>query len=159
MTIPELASFCKERLQATWGVNQDGGGSSTLWLDGGVINQPSGGDERRVANSLMIVSTEPLQRSDTFQHGELVRSLYATNLHLGPGTNYPAITSVAGGAEGRVMPNLAGLNGVLAKGTYWWKIRFGGTEGWVDEAALESIDHSSSPFSAITPAFFTFPGP
>ena len=107
----------------------------------------------------MIVNVEPLQRSDAYQHGELIRTIYATNLHLGPGTNYPAVTSVAGGAEGRVMPNLAGLNGVLAKGTYWWKIRFGGTEGWVDEAALESIDGQVSSHSTITPAFFSFPGP
>ncbi|TFH35822.1 MAG: phosphodiester glycosidase family protein, partial [Anaerolineales bacterium] len=63
MTIPELADFCKDTLGASWGVNEDGGGSSTLWLDGQVINRPSDGHERRVANSLMIVALEPMQTS------------------------------------------------------------------------------------------------
>jgi hypothetical protein len=137
MTIPELATFCKDALEATWGVNQDGGGSSTLWVNGEVINRPSGGEERRVANSLMIVAVDPMERSNTFSPGNTVVTRYATNLHLGPGTNYPAITSVASGVEGLIMPNLSGLNGVLAKDTYWWKINFAGTTGWVDEQALE----------------------
>jgi hypothetical protein len=159
MTIPELASFCKDQLEATWGVNEDGGGSSTLWVDGEVTNQPSGGDERRVANSLMIVAVSPMQRSAALSSGSTVVTRYATNLHLGPGTNYPAITSVAEGIEGLVLPNLAGLNGVFAKGAYWWKVSFAGTEGWVDEDSLAHITDSSSVFSSLTPAFFRWPGP
>ena len=159
MTIPELASFCKDQLEATWGVNEDGGGSSTLWVNGEVINQPSGEDERRVANSLMIVSVAPMQRSAALSSGSSVVPRYATNLHLGPGTNYPAITSVAEGIEGVVLPNLAGLNGVFAKGTYWWKVSFAGTEGWVDEASLDIIADSSTGFASLTPAFFRLPGP
>jgi uncharacterized protein YraI len=140
-------------------VNEDGGGSSTLWVDGDVMNQPSSGDERRVANSLMIVAVSPMQRSDALSSGSSVVTRYATNLHLGPGTNYPAITSVAEGIQGVVMPNLAGLNGVYAKDAYWWKVSFTGTEGWVDEEALALIADSSSVFSALTPAFFLWPGP
>src|SRR5690606_37040306 len=38
------------------GLNLDGGGSSTLWLaDQGVVNRPSGGGERTVANHLGVV--------------------------------------------------------------------------------------------------------
>ena len=124
-----------------------------------VINQPSGEDERRVANSLMIVSVAPMQRSAALSSGSSVVPRYATNLHLGPGTNYPAITSVAEGIEGVVLPNLAGLNGVFAKGTYWWKVSFAGTEGWVDEASLDIIADSSTGFASLTPAFFRLPGP
>lgn len=149
MTIPELAEFCRDQLGATWGVNQDGGGSSTLWLDGEVINRPSGGEQRRVANSIMIVSLEPMRRSSTLATNATVLTRYATNLHLGPGTNYPAITSVAEGAQGTVQPHLAGLNGVFAKGAYWWKVRFEGVEGWVDEAALELISNPPLSFSTI----------
>ncbi len=156
MTIPELAAFCRDQLGATWGVNQDGGGSSTMWIQGEVINRPSGGDERRVANSLMIVSVDPMQRSTAFMSGARVITTFATNLHLGPGTNYPAITSVAEGVEGLVLPNLAGLNGVLAKGSNWWKVNFAGTEGWVDEGAIQLLGESSGAF-ALTPAFFTLP--
>jgi hypothetical protein len=159
MTIPELASFCKDQLEATWGVNEDGGGSSTLWVNGDVVNSPSGGDERRVANSLMIVALEPMLRSEIFRSGSTVLSSYATNLHLGPGTNYPAITSVAAGVEGIVLPHLAGLNGIFAKGTYWWNVNFTGTEGWVDEEALELVIDSTTDFAALTPTFFSWPGP
>ncbi len=43
-------------LGAEVGLNLDGGGSSTLWLaDHGVVNRPSGGSERTVANHLGVV--------------------------------------------------------------------------------------------------------
>jgi len=38
MTIPQLASFAKDVLGATWGIAQDGGGSSTLVVNGEVKN-------------------------------------------------------------------------------------------------------------------------
>lgn len=58
MTCPELASLMK-RLGCEYAVNLDGGGSSTLWLDGCVMNSPSDGRERAVANSLIVVAVEP----------------------------------------------------------------------------------------------------
>jgi len=58
MTYPELASLMK-RLGCEYAVNLDGGGSSTLWLDGRVMNSPSDGRERAVANSLIVVAVEP----------------------------------------------------------------------------------------------------
>jgi hypothetical protein len=136
MTIPELASFCDQRLDATWGVNMDGGGSSTLWIDGKVMNNPSDGHERGVANSLMMVRLEPKESSDQFTTGELVQSRYPTNVHLGPGLNYPAVASVDTAAPGTIRFHVNQLNGVYATGTNWWQIDFGGLIGWVDEAAL-----------------------
>ncbi len=38
MTIPQLASFARDVLDATWGVAQDGGGSSTMVVNGEVKN-------------------------------------------------------------------------------------------------------------------------
>jgi hypothetical protein len=58
MTYPELASLMR-RLGCEYAVNLDGGGSSTLWLDGHVMNSPSDGRERPVANSLVVIATEP----------------------------------------------------------------------------------------------------
>ncbi|HQI27891.1 MAG TPA: phosphodiester glycosidase family protein [Sedimentisphaerales bacterium] len=58
MTYPELASLMK-RLGCRYAVNLDGGGSSTLWWDGRVMNSPSDGRERPVANSLVVIATEP----------------------------------------------------------------------------------------------------
>ena len=159
MTIPELATFCKDHLGASWGINEDGGGSSSLWLNGEVINQPSGGDERRVANSMMIVSLEPMQTSEAFRSGSVVVTQYATNVHLGPGTNYPAVTSVAAGVQGIVRPHLAGLNGIFMKGAFWWTVMFGEIQGWVDEAALGPATNSSTVFSSLAPTTFAWPAP
>jgi hypothetical protein len=38
MTIKELAQFARDTLGATWGVAQDGGGSSTMVINGQVVN-------------------------------------------------------------------------------------------------------------------------
>ncbi len=57
MTYPELASLLSG-LGCTHAINLDGGGSSTLWLDGHIMNSPSDGGERRVANSLIVVSDD-----------------------------------------------------------------------------------------------------
>ncbi len=57
MTYPELASLMSG-LGCTHAINLDGGGSSTLWLDGHIMNSPSDGHERRVANSLIVVANK-----------------------------------------------------------------------------------------------------
>lgn len=54
MTFPELADYLV-RLGCREAVNLDGGGSSTLWLLGRVMNSPSDGRERPVANALVVV--------------------------------------------------------------------------------------------------------
>jgi hypothetical protein len=41
MTIDELALFTRDTLGATWGINQDGGGSSTMVINGVVVNRPN----------------------------------------------------------------------------------------------------------------------
>lgn len=55
MTMPELAQFMAD-LGATEALNMDGGGSSELWLGGQVVNSPSEGHERAVANALVVLS-------------------------------------------------------------------------------------------------------
>jgi len=57
MTYLEMASLMSG-LGCTHAMNLDGGGSSTLWLDGRIMNSPSDGRERRVANCLIVVSNE-----------------------------------------------------------------------------------------------------
>ena len=61
MTLPELSSYliklgCREAM------NFDGGGSSTLWAFGQVINRPCEGFERPMANALVLVQ-EPKTRA------------------------------------------------------------------------------------------------
>jgi uncharacterized protein YraI len=136
MSMPELGEFCKHRLDATWGINQDGGGSSTMWIRGEIVNFPSDGSERLVANGLMMIAVEPIERSLTFETNDQVIARTATYVRLGPGTNYAAISSIPEDTPGTIQYQRSGLNGVLAKGTYWWHVDFGEVSGWVDENTL-----------------------
>lgn len=54
MTLTELADYL-QKLGCTEALNLDGGGSSTLWADGQVMNNPSEGLERPTGNALVIV--------------------------------------------------------------------------------------------------------
>ncbi|MDZ7337257.1 MAG: phosphodiester glycosidase family protein [candidate division KSB1 bacterium] len=58
MSLYELAEYMRE-----WGiheaVNLDGGGSTTMVVRGRVVNSPSDGSERPVANALLVVSSAP----------------------------------------------------------------------------------------------------
>ena len=54
MSLPELADMMHD-LGCTDAMNLDGGGSSTFWLAGTVMNSPSDGRERRVANGLILL--------------------------------------------------------------------------------------------------------
>lgn len=57
MNYPELTALM-QRHGCTHAMNLDGGGSSTLWLGGQVMNSPSDGRERSVANSLIVLASE-----------------------------------------------------------------------------------------------------
>lgn len=54
MTNGEMASLMR-RLACTDAMNLDGGGSSTFWLGGRVMNVPSDGRERGIANALILL--------------------------------------------------------------------------------------------------------
>ena len=57
MTCPELGTLMAE-LGAWSAINLDGGGSTTMWVGGeGVVNSPSDGAQRVVANHLGIMAT------------------------------------------------------------------------------------------------------
>ena len=54
MTCAEAADYMVS-LGAYWALNLDGGGSSTMWLGGRVVNSPSDGRERPVGSHLALV--------------------------------------------------------------------------------------------------------
>lgn len=56
MTLPELAAFMDE-LGACVAMNLDGGGSSAMWADGGIVNRVSDGVERKVGNHLAVIAS------------------------------------------------------------------------------------------------------
>jgi hypothetical protein len=54
MTLEELTDLFSS-LGATWALNLDGGGSTTLVVNGTVKNRPSDGSERPVSSSLLVL--------------------------------------------------------------------------------------------------------
>ncbi|MBN2551031.1 MAG: phosphodiester glycosidase family protein [Anaerolineales bacterium] len=154
MSMVELAVFTRNYLGAAWGVALDGGGSSTMVVKGEVMNHPnaeldedgvgvvSGSGqpliERAVANGIMMVVVQPKEISGRYKPGQKVavrRSVQAP-VYLGPGSNFAVLTSLLPGSQGVILDHLSGLNGVLAKGAYWWKVAFGEWVGWVSEDVL-----------------------
>ncbi|HPD31363.1 MAG TPA: immunoglobulin domain-containing protein [Phycisphaerae bacterium] len=154
MTYPELGNWLVSNLGAQWATNQDGGGSSTMWVNGQVKNVPSDGSPRAVANGLTMVVVQPKVQSTTFSVAQLVTTNTSSNVRLGPGTNYGILATVAGGTQGQIAPH--SLNGVQAKGYYWWKVNFGGsTVGWVAENLL--IGGGIAPTITVQPVPQTVP--
>ena len=63
MTLRELAELM-QGLGATQAVNLDGGGSSTMTVNGLVANRPSDGSERAVSNALVVLPGADLGQAD-----------------------------------------------------------------------------------------------
>jgi hypothetical protein len=138
MTIDELGQFARDTLGAMEAIAQDSGGSSTIVVNGEVKNNPSDGTERAVANGMMMVVVEPPEQSTAFAIGNTVWSASLTGVRLGPGTNYAILTTVPTNTQGTIQAHFNNLEGVLATGSYWWKVAFDGVVGWVPEEALTS---------------------
>ena len=142
MTLDELARFCRDRLGASSAINMDGGGSSTMWVNGAMMNHPSDGNERRVADGLMMVVVEPMQQSAAFRPGDRVTAGIPIEVRLGPGRNYHVQTILPAGSEGRIVDQTVHLGGILAQGSYWWEVAFERGTGWVLEDSLAPADTS-----------------
>lgn len=167
ITIPELSYFLTRTLGATDAVSLDSGTSSTMVINGKVVNNtycnytrncgtqgttgitplgtnaPSSGSaiqwssaesQAYVGNGMMMVVVEPKSSSSSFVEGQIVSANQQTSIRLGPGTNYPALATMFTAEQGQVERH--SVNGVLAKGSYWWKVAVGGSVGWVKEEAL-----------------------
>lgn len=81
MTYQELA-LLMQQLGCTDALNLDGGGSTTAWVRGQVVNRPSDGGERRIANAVLVRSTAP--------HGPLARLVVTpSRLVAMPGARAP----------------------------------------------------------------------
>lgn len=63
LTLAELGELMRE-LGACVALNLDGGGSSAMVVEGELVNQPSDGRERAVANHLAVVPGHPCPRMD-----------------------------------------------------------------------------------------------
>jgi len=136
-TNDEMAAFCLNTLGATDGINEDGGGSSVMVVNGKIMNSPSDGSERSVVNGIAMVNVSPRLQSTTFTAGQSVTvNASTTYVRLGPGTNYASISTKNANATGTIVGDW--LNGVYAKGFFWWKVDFSDVVGWVHEPRLIS---------------------
>ena len=67
-TLAELGTFMKEQLGVCSALNLDGGGSTEMVVEGQIVNIPSDGEERVVANHLAVVeAAERPRRSKSKQ--------------------------------------------------------------------------------------------
>jgi hypothetical protein len=94
-----------------------------------------------VANGMMMVLVEPKTLSDPiFAVDDQIKTWFRVNVRLGPGTNYGVIETVDSDITGVILGNDNGLNGVWAKGYFWWRVllEIGDRDviGWVIEPAL-----------------------
>jgi len=140
LTLDGMAAFCRDELAARWGLNQDGGGSSAMWVDGAIVNLPSDGRERGVANGLMMVAVEPAARSSRFDEGYGVTVQAAAEVRSGPGPMFPVLRTTTPGETVRIARAATSLMGVFADGSYWWKSEVDGELGFLPEQSLVRPD-------------------
>jgi hypothetical protein len=176
MTYGQLAAFSVDNLEAKWGLTMDSGGSSTMVINGLVMNNPSdpcnrriylpmipidrpdapepGSTapylipsaedasspilvcERRVANGVMMIALQPKLSSTLFEPGFTVLNQIGAQVRLGPGTNYALLATLNMVQEGFILHQISNLDGIYAKGAYWWKVDFGSLQGWVSQDSL-----------------------
>ena len=80
-----------------------------------------------------------MQQSTSFAPDDVIVTTANTNIRLGPGTNYSVITIAPENSLGIILDHMNDLNGVLAKGYYWWKVSINGIQGWIAEPYIEHI--------------------
>ena len=76
MTYFEMADFMLSHNMA-FGINLDGGGSTTMVVDEIITNRPSDGTERPVANGMLVISSAPTGTLDHVQLEPLKATIYA----------------------------------------------------------------------------------
>ena len=67
MTLAQLADFMASRLNVCAAMNVDGGGSAAMWVNDRIVNRPSDGVERRVADHLAVVLKSDFTGCDASQ--------------------------------------------------------------------------------------------
>jgi hypothetical protein len=86
LTLPELRDYLFTNALVRNAFNLDGGGSSTMWTTGKVVNVPSDGQQRAVADAVAIVAPPPAIPAAP------------ASLSVTPGTNFVLAWPLASGA-------------------------------------------------------------
>jgi exopolysaccharide biosynthesis protein len=97
VSLSELAQILLE--YGAWdGVNMDGGGSTTMSLRGGLLNSPSEGIERPIANMLLLYATEPTTQKPNLSLPIQSKTLaVGETIKLTPKENKSGVWTVSGG--------------------------------------------------------------
>lgn len=74
VTLPEFGAIFLS-LGSVDALNMDGGGSTTSWLAGSVVNRPSDGRERPITSALVVVGREPNRVAAASWTGDLASRL------------------------------------------------------------------------------------
>lgn len=125
-SLPETAAIMK-RLGCVDAINLDGGGSTTMNLGGVTINRPSGGQERAVANALlvMVALLDPISGADFVVTGK-------AEIKAGANEQYKVTDS-----EGNTVPNSEVI----------WSAH---GSAWIDQAGvLHSFDEGETSLTAL----------
>ena len=83
MSLYELADFMKQ-IGVQHAINLDGGGSSSITVRNSIMNSPSDGSERRVANGMLCVSSAP---AGDLTHVQFIQDSLAVYKNLSINTN------------------------------------------------------------------------
>jgi exopolysaccharide biosynthesis protein len=109
VSLPELAQYML-KIGAVQAINLDGGGSTSMVIDGLYVNSPSDGEPRAVADALLVYSdaVSPFQDSTmdaiTFRAGEKTSIAWPVQA----GANDPGMGPVWGTMEGKAYVDQAG---------------------------------------------------
>jgi len=147
MTLPELASFmlnigCQES------ANLDGGGSTTCWVRGSILNRPSDGRERSVANALALLAVGRVGKPETITFepaGPLLLApgarfrptVHVTDALLNPLTDPDALTLAVEGHIGTLDHGV--LQAAATPGTGRIVARSGDVTGAVDITIVDKV--------------------
>jgi hypothetical protein len=88
---------------------------------------------------MLMVNVQPKLVSTAHDPDEPVATNGEIDIYLGPGTNYAVLSTMNG--NGIILDSHKELEGVWAKGAFWWKVDFDGdgdnvVDGWVREGDI-----------------------
>jgi len=99
LTLAQLASFMANRLNVCSAINFDGGGSPAMWVRDRIVNRPSDGVERPVADQLAVILRADFAECDLDQEARLIAALKARDAKAGTTTTTtptPVVTATTG---------------------------------------------------------------
>jgi exopolysaccharide biosynthesis protein len=75
LTLAQLAAFMADRLNVCSAINFDGGGSTAMWVRDRIVNRPSDGVERPVADHLAVILRGDVAQCDAVDEARLIAAM------------------------------------------------------------------------------------